>query len=111
VVIILKLISVFFVLMWKTHLALAVLLCEPSLRTYKRTRKMIKEICKDKEGRNLNCWSLGGRLRVSASIAHQMLKENGFRSVKESTKPGLTEEMKKAQLEFYKAHEHWTLED
>jgi hypothetical protein len=83
----------------------------PSLQTYARTRKMIKEICKDKEGRNLNCRRLGGRIGVSSTTAFRMLKKNGFRSVKESTKLGLTEEMKKAWLEFCKAHEHWTLED
>jgi hypothetical protein len=72
---------------------------------------MIKEICNDKEGRNLNCWRLRGRLRVSSATAFRMLKKNRFRSVKESTKPGLTEEIKKAWLEFCKAYEHWTLED
>jgi transposase len=72
---------------------------------------MIAEICTDKEGRHLNCRSLGGRIGVSKSTTHQMLKKNRFRSVKESVKPGLTEEMKKARLEFCKAHEHWTLED
>jgi hypothetical protein len=35
-----------------------------------------------------------------------MLKENGFRSVKELTKPGLTKEIKKAWLAFCQAHEH-----
>ena len=83
----------------------------PSLQTYTRTRKMIKEICNDKEGRNLNCRRLGGRLGVSSATAYRMLKKNGFRSVKESVKPGLTEEMKKARLQFCKDHEHWTLED
>ena len=72
---------------------------------------MIREIYNDKEGCNLNCQRLGGRLRVSSATIYRMLKKNGFRSVKESTKLGLTEEMKKAQLEFCKAHEHWTLED
>ena len=40
-----------------------------------------------------------------------MLKKHKFKSVKESVKPGLTETMKKARLEFCKAHENWTLED
>jgi hypothetical protein len=43
--------------------------------------------------------------------AHRMLRNNGFRPCKQTTKPGLTDEMKKARLAFYKAHEHWTLED
>jgi hypothetical protein len=78
----------------------------PSLQTYERTQKMIKEICKNKEGQSLNCQRLRGKLGVSASTAYQMLKENRFQSVKESTKPGLTKEIKKAWLEFCKAHEH-----
>jgi hypothetical protein len=57
---------------------------------------MIKEICKDKEGQNLNCQRLRGRLGISSTTVFCMLKKNGFRSVKESTKPGLTEEIKKA---------------
>jgi hypothetical protein len=72
---------------------------------------MIKEVCNDKEGRNLNCRKLRGRLGVLGATAYWMLKKNGFRNVKESTKPGLTEAMKKARLEFCKDHEHWTLED
>ena len=67
---------------------------------------MIREVCKDKEGRNLNCCRLRGKLRVSATTAHRMLKKNGFRSVKESVKLGLTETIKKARLEFCKAYEH-----
>jgi hypothetical protein len=53
---------------------------------------MIKILYKDKEGRNLNCRRLGGKLGVSMKIAHWMLKKNGFRSVKESAKLGLIEE-------------------
>jgi hypothetical protein len=50
----------------------------PSLQTYERTREMIAEICKDKEGRNLNCRRLGGKIGVSGSTACRMLKKNGF---------------------------------
>jgi hypothetical protein len=78
----------------------------PSLQTYERTREMIKQICANKEGRNLNCQRLRGRIGVSSATAFRMLKKNRFQSVKESTKPGLTEEMKKARLEFCKAHEY-----
>jgi len=67
---------------------------------------MIAEICTDKEGRYLNCRSLGRRIRVSKSTTHQMLKKNRFRSVKELVKPRLTKEIKKAWLKFCKAHEH-----
>jgi hypothetical protein len=68
----------------------------PSLQTYKRTRKVIAEVCNNKEGRNLNCRRLRGKLGVLSTTAFRMLKKNGFRSVKELTKPGLTEDIKKA---------------
>lgn len=67
---------------------------------------MIAQVCDSKEGCNLNCRRLGGKLRVSAMTASRMLKKNGFRSVKESTKLGLIEAIKKARLEFCKAYEH-----
>lgn len=57
---------------------------------------MIAEVCADKEGRNLNCRRLRGRIGVSKTTAHRMLEMNGFRSIKESIKPGRTEAMKKA---------------
>jgi hypothetical protein len=72
---------------------------------------MIAEICRTKEGRNLSIRRLEGKIGVSATTAWRMLRKNGFRTLKESTKPGLTEAIKEAWLAFCKAHEHWTLED
>jgi hypothetical protein len=43
--------------------------------------------------------------------ALRILKKHGLHCVKPTTKPGLTEAMKKARLEWCLAHEHWTLED
>jgi hypothetical protein len=67
---------------------------------------MIAAICKDKEGRNLTTRRLRGKIGVSAITAWRMLKKNGFRTVKESVKPGLIEVMKETWLEFCKAHKH-----
>jgi len=67
---------------------------------------MIKEICKDKEGRNLSTRHLRGKIKVSSTTAWRMLKKNGFQSVKETVKPGLIEAMKEARLTFCKAYEH-----
>jgi hypothetical protein len=54
----------------------------------------------------------GGLLHVVTPICRNgVASVDGFRGVKESTKPGLTEDMKKARLGFCKAHEHWTIED
>jgi hypothetical protein len=72
---------------------------------------MTAKVFKEKEGRNINCHRLKGKLGVLKNTAHRILKENGFRRVKELVKPGPTEAMKKARLEFCKAHEHWALED
>jgi len=66
------------------------------LQTYARTWKIIKEICKDKEGQNLNCQRLRRRIRVLSITVFCMLKKNRFQSVKELTKLGLIEEIKKA---------------
>jgi hypothetical protein len=78
----------------------------PSLYTLERTWEMIAEVCKDKEGRNINCCRLKGKLRVLKNTAYCMLKENRFRRVKKLVKPRLTKAMKKAWLEFCKAYEY-----
>jgi hypothetical protein len=82
----------------------------PTLQTAERTLKLLEIITSSKEGRNTNCRSLGGKLGVSMKTAARMLKKNKFKSCKETTKPGLTPEMKAARLAFCKAHADWTLE-
>jgi hypothetical protein len=67
---------------------------------------MIVEVCNNKEGRNLNCRRLRGKLGVSSTTAFCILKKNEFQSVKKLTKPGLTEDMKKAWLNFCKAYKY-----
>ena len=83
----------------------------PTVQAWERTQKLIREVTGSKEGRNLSLQSLGAKIGVSARTAYRMLQKEGFIHYKESTKPGLTEEMMKARLEFCKEHEHWTLED
>ena len=72
---------------------------------------MIAEICKDKERRNLTTRRLREKVGVSAMTAQQMLKKNGFRTVKELVKLGLTKVIKEAWLAFCKAYEYQILED
>jgi hypothetical protein len=66
---------------------------------------LIAEVCNSKEGHNINCRTLRRKLGMFAKTAYQMLKKNSFKSVKEFTKPGLTDVMKKACLKFCKAYE------
>ena len=48
---------------------------------------------------------------ISCRSALRILKKYGLHSVKPTTKPGLTEAMKRARLEWCLAYEYWTLKD
>lgn len=77
----------------------------PTVQTWERTKQLIAEATGSKEGRNLSSRSLGAKLGVSARTACRMLKKHKFRLCKESTKPGLTEAIMKARLDFCEAYE------
>jgi transposase len=83
----------------------------PTLQTWERTRELIREVIGSKKGRNLSMNEIGAKLGVSRRTVYRMLRKEGFKLYKELSKPGLTKAMMKAQLEFCKAYEHWTLED
>ena len=48
---------------------------------------------------------------VSPSTVYRILKDNNYSSYKQTVKPGLTLDMKKARYDWCKAHEHWEMED
>ena len=48
---------------------------------------------------------------VSPSTVYRILKDNNYSSCKQTVKPGLTLDMKKARYDWCKAHEHWEIED
>lgn len=68
----------------------------PTLQTWERTRKMIAEVIRSKEGRNVTYRSLTSKLSVSVTTAYQMLKKEKFKPCKEFTKPRLTNIIKEA---------------
>jgi len=57
---------------------------------------MIAKVIRSKEGRNVTCRSLASKLSVFATTAFRMLKKEKFKLCKESTKPRLTDTIKKA---------------
>jgi len=50
-------------------------------------------------------------IEISASTILWILKKAGFKKTKPTRKPGLTKKMKEARLQWYLAHQNWTLED
>ena len=72
---------------------------------------LIEAVKKDRDGREKSSEILAFEYLISASSAWRILKLAGFHSVKPTTKPGLTNEIKKKRLEFCLAHQDWTLED
>ena len=50
-------------------------------------------------------------VKISASTVYQILTANGYKSCKQTVKPGLTDEMKKKRLEWCLLYKDWTLED
>jgi hypothetical protein len=55
--------------------------------------------------------SIPGIATISASTVYRVLKTEGYSVCKQTVKPGLTMDMKKARLAWCLLHEHWTLED
>jgi transposase len=75
--------------------------------------EILEQVCKNRYGREQTCKqisdSLGGR--ISAITIWRVLKAAKFSKTKPTRKPGLTDTMKKARLEFCLRHQHWDLED
>jgi hypothetical protein len=67
----------------------------------------------DRNGRELSCEEIADRLgnRICAKTVWTILHEAGLSKTKPTRKPGLTEKMRKARLEWCLAYQHWTLED
>ena len=74
-------------------------------------------ISRDRNTRTLTLVEIARRLRQNnvASISPQLvwrtLRATGYRKVKPTRKPGLTEVQKKARFEWCLQHLHWTLDD
>lgn len=70
-------------------------------------------VCKDRQGRELLLEQIAERLgnRISAATVWKILHEAGLNKMKPTRKPGLSESMRKAWLEWCLAYQSWSLED
>ena len=63
------------------------------------------------EGRHATLEDLAVELEVAPRSIHRYLTALGYKKLKMTTKPGLTERMRQARLKFCLKHQDWTLED
>jgi transposase len=83
----------------------------PSKITKEIEDQIVEIITRNKTSRTLTGLEISKRLNLSERTILRVLKRLGYRKVKQTVKPGLTEEMKKARLEFALRYKDWTLED
>jgi hypothetical protein len=82
----------------------------PTVCTPEVVEKVIANVCASVAGRCSTTASIGHSLGIGATSVQKVLKRNGFHKVKRTMKPGLTDAMKEACLQFALRFEHWTLE-
>jgi Transposase len=82
----------------------------PTVCTQEVVDKVIANVSASIEGRYKTTAQIGYKLRVGATSIQKILKSEGFHKVKRTMKPGLTQAMKEARLQFALRYEHWTLE-
>ena len=73
--------------------------------------QIIKILSKNSTTRAYSGLEIAAQLDLSDRTIQRALKRRGYRKVKQTVKPGLTEEMKKARYDFALRHKDWTLED
>lgn len=75
--------------------------------------EVFETVCRNRYGREQTCQQISESLdnKVSASTVWRVLKAARFSKTKPTRKPGLTDAMKKARLEFCLRYQHWSLED
>jgi transposase len=76
-----------------------------------RKEALIKAVQSDRSNRSKSSEVIAYEHGISTSSALIVLHENGFNSVKKTTKPGLNEDQKTARLAWCIVHKDWTLED
>jgi hypothetical protein len=72
---------------------------------------LLTSVRNNRSGREKSSEVLAFEQGISYQSALRLLRKYGLRSVKPTTKPGLTEAMKKVRLKWCLDHQHWTLED
>ena len=62
------------------------------------------KVTRDRYGREKSAEAIAAEVGLCPSTVRIILKKAGYKKTKPTRKPGLTEEMKKARLEFCRAH-------
>ena len=76
------------------------------------TAKIVNIISRNRASRELNLEEIAYRVGgISAESVRRVLKKGGYRKVKTTKKPGLSQEQKDQRLAFAIAHADWTLEN
>ena len=75
------------------------------------TKQLITTVESNGIGRHAPLDELAYKLSVSVSSIHYYLRQLGYKKLKMSTKPGLTQQMRKARLRWALNYVNWTLED
>jgi transposase len=72
---------------------------------------LIKSVQSDRNNREKSSEVIAYEHGISSSSTLNILHENGFNSVKKTTKPGLNIDQRAARLQWCIAHKDWTLEN
>jgi hypothetical protein len=82
----------------------------PTVCTPEVVEKVIANVCASVADRCSTTASIGYTIGIRATSVQKILKRNGFHKVKRTMKPGLTDAIKEACLQFALRIEHWDLE-
>jgi len=72
----------------------------PTKQTEEKTKEVEAKVTKDRYGREKSADVIAAEVGISPSTIRTILKKAGYKKTKPTRKPGLTEDMKKARLEF-----------
>jgi transposase len=72
---------------------------------------IVSTLSQNSTTRSFTSEKLGLQFHLSASTIKRTRKRKGYRKVKPTIKPGLTDAMKEARFQFALRYQHWTLED
>ena len=76
-----------------------------------KKQELLDYVRKNHENREKSSEELGWLIGVSARTAHRILHKAGMTKRKPTWKPGLTQEMREARLQFALRHKDWKLKD
>ena len=83
----------------------------PRKDTPEQVEKLQTIVEHDAAGRHASLEELAYEMGTSSSTLSRQLKQLGYKKVKKTTKPGLTEAMRRSRLNWCLEHQHWTIED